>query len=101
MGWFTRQVEKTAHQAVDRYLHSPAFERMVHRVAFVSAMAWRMRQTDKTMTVDGARALAETALSTYLADEKIEFGDARYGWTFRDAFDVIEEQEIRHWEAAA
>jgi hypothetical protein len=42
--------------------------------------------------------MARDVYRQHLRDEKIEFGDPRFGWAANDARDLAQAYEIDHWE---
>lgn len=44
--------------------------------------------------------MSKDCLIEFMKSEKITFGDPRYKWTDEDGASLVEEMEIRHWEAS-
>jgi len=87
-------VSKQLDDAVDRAIaNNPRFQ-------FVKAMQLQMLGCDPQMDPREAWNVAVDNLNTFLADEGIKFGDARYDWSRDGAVTLIHEQEIHHWESA-
>lgn len=69
--------------------------------AFVWQMAFYLMRKDQQLNALRARDEALAALREFLRDERIRYGDARYGWDQSAAEALAEETITDHWESVS
>lgn len=88
--WFADQVERVVREEFQK----PEYAWF----RFIKHIQGKLMKADPAL--DGKRAfeIARNVYNTHLRDEKIEFGDPRFGWTAADAHELAQAYEIDHWE---
>lgn len=116
MSWFQRAVKAGVEEAVHETLRKVvpglveaaviqfldetlAPGRRLTQHGFILAMAVTLHKHG--MPFLAAKHRASDALSEFLKDERIRFGDPDYVWDRGGAEAVITAYELDHWEAAA
>lgn len=111
---FDSAIKRGAKKGVDDFLASDRFKQMIDQKAreivaeevakvphwnFLKQIQWKIHSADPGMADRDSFNRAKRVLRQHLIDEKIEFGDPRFGWSQADAHDLAQAYEIDHWEA--
>lgn len=98
-------ISKMVREVVDDFTASDEFRRLVMaigrqnpRFMFVKRVQQRLLEASSTMNGRDSFNCAARIVREYLADEQIEFGDARYSWDRDAARTLAVECEISYWE---
>lgn len=102
----TKHVERLAEQAVADHIASDAFAERIReilrenpRFVFIKQMQARYQRRCPNLPDRRAFEIARDTLNSFLADDKIEFGDPRYDWS-RSGADTLADEDLTYWEAA-
>lgn len=116
MFWsFNNAVKRGVEQGVDSFLASDRFKTIVRETTkrvwreelakpenawflFVKRIQNALLAANPALTDEQSFVMARDVYRQHLRDEKIEFGDPRFGWTATDARDLAQAYEIDHWE---
>jgi len=101
-----KMAEGDAEEAIKRYFDSPEFKAKLSRIVadapiikFMKAMQAHYIERCPSLTMMQAWEHARINLVSFLADDKIEFGDPRYDWSADGARELVD-VDLSYWEAA-